>query len=40
LKDETLQTTPEECALVYRMPRTPGLDLKASLTGEWWPFEL
>jgi aminoglycoside 2'-N-acetyltransferase I len=40
LKDEELQHRPDECVLVYRTLRTPELDLKASLTAEWRPFEL
>jgi GNAT superfamily N-acetyltransferase len=39
LKDGTCEQTPGECVLIYRTPRTPALDLTASLTAEWRPFE-
>jgi len=39
LKDEDVQHTPDECVLLYRTPRTGDLDLNASLTAEWRPFE-
>ncbi len=39
VKDGDAQETPGECVLVYRTPRSPGLDLAAPLTGEWRPFE-
>jgi len=32
-------TDPEEMVLIYRTPRTGALDLTATLTGEWRPFE-
>ena len=32
-------TDPDELVMVYRTPRTGELDLTASLTGEWRPFE-
>lgn len=34
-----LTTDPDELVMVYRTPRTAALDLDASLTGEWRPFE-
>ena len=40
LKDKDVQPTPDECVLVYRTSRTGELDLHASLTAEWRPFEL
>ena len=39
-KDEETQATPDECVLVYRTPATGALDLSASLTAPWRPFEL
>lgn len=39
--DGILEATPEdEMVLIYRTPRTPRLDLTASLTAPWRPFEL
>ncbi len=36
-----LEATPDdEMVLIYRTPRTPQLDLAASLTAPWRPFEL
>jgi aminoglycoside 2'-N-acetyltransferase I len=40
VKDGEVQATPDECVLVCRTPRSGDLDLSASLTGEWRPFEL
>jgi aminoglycoside 2'-N-acetyltransferase I len=37
--DGQLEATPDECVLIYRTPRTPPLNLTATLTGEWRPFE-
>jgi GNAT superfamily N-acetyltransferase len=39
-QDGALQATPDECAPVYRTPRTGALDLDAPLTAPWRPFEL
>lgn len=39
--DGILEATPEdEVVLIYRTARTPALDLAASLTAPWRPFEL
>ena len=39
--DGALERTPDdEMVLIYRTPRTPQLDLGASLTAPWRPFEL
>ena len=39
--DGALEATPDdEMVLIYRTPRTPQLDLAASLTAPWRPFEL
>jgi GNAT superfamily N-acetyltransferase len=39
--DGILEATPaDEMVLIYRTPRTPPLDLTASLTAPWRPFEL
>lgn len=39
--DGALEATPsDEMVLIYRTPRTPALDLSASLTAPWRPFEL
>ncbi len=40
VKDGLTQATPDDEVLIYRTPRTGDLDLDASLTGEWRPFEL
>ena len=40
IKDGVAQATPDDEVVVYRTPRTGGLDLDAALTGEWRPFEL
>jgi aminoglycoside 2'-N-acetyltransferase I len=40
LKDGQFQSTPGECVMVYRTPRTGELDLRASLTARWRPFEV
>ncbi len=40
LQDGQTLATPDECVMIYRTPRTGTLDLQASLTGEWRPFEL
>ncbi|MCX6028718.1 MAG: GNAT family N-acetyltransferase [Chloroflexi bacterium] len=40
LKDDAVLVTPDDCVLVYRTPRSGDLDVQASLTGEWRPFEL
>lgn len=40
LKDGELQATPDECAMVYRTPRTGELDLTTSLTAKWRPFKV
>lgn len=38
--DGALEATPDdEMVLIYRTPRTPALDLAASLTAPWRPFE-
>ena len=37
---EVVQETPGECVMIYRTPRTGDIDVKASLTGEWRPFDL
>jgi GNAT superfamily N-acetyltransferase len=34
-----IEPTPDDCVLVYPTPHTGALDLSASLTGEWRPFE-
>ena len=39
-QDGATQVTPDECVLVYRTPNTGALDLGASLTAPWRPFEL
>lgn len=39
LDDETLLATPQEVVLIYRTPRAAALDLNASLTALWRPFE-
>ncbi len=40
-QDGALEATPDdEMVLIYRTPRTPQLDLAASLTAPWRPFEL
>jgi aminoglycoside 2'-N-acetyltransferase I len=39
-KDGLAEATPGECVLSYRTPKTGDLDLAASLTAEWRPFEL
>jgi GNAT superfamily N-acetyltransferase len=40
-QDGALEATPDdEMVLIYRTPRTPRLDLTASLTAPWRPFEL
>lgn len=36
----SVMPTPDECVLIYRTPKTGELDLKASLTAPWRPFEL
>lgn len=39
--DGALEATPDdEIVLIYRTPRTPQIDLGASLTAPWRPFEL
>ena len=40
VKDGSAEATPDECVLIYRTPKTGDLDLTASLTAEWRPFEL
>ncbi len=40
LKDDGVLATPDDCVLVYRTPRSGDFDVRASLTGEWRPFEL
>jgi len=40
VKDGVAEATPGECVLIYRTPKTGDLDLTASLTAEWRPFEL
>ncbi len=39
-QDGATQATPDECVLIYRTPNTGALDLGASLTAPWRPFEL
>ena len=39
-KDGETQGTSDECVLIYRTPATGALDLSASLTAPWRPFEL
>ena len=39
-QDGETQATPDECVLIYRTPNTGALDLSASLTAPWRPFEL
>ncbi len=40
VQDGETQATPDECVLVHRTPLTGDLDLSASLTAPWRPFEL
>jgi len=40
VKDGDVLPTPDDCVVIYRTPATGDLDLSASLTGEWRPFEL
>ena len=40
VKDGVAEATPDDYVMVYRTPKTGALDLTASLTGEWRPFEL
>ncbi len=40
VKDGDVQATPDECVVVHRTLRSADLDVSASLTGEWRPFEL
>ncbi len=39
-KDGVTEETLDECVLIFRTPLTGALDLTASLTGKWRPFEL
>ena len=40
LKDGEVQATPDDCVMIYRTPRSGAIDIRASLTGEWRPFEV
>jgi aminoglycoside 2'-N-acetyltransferase I len=40
VKDGVLQATPDGLVMIHRTPCSPQIDLDASLTGEWRPFEL
>ena len=40
VKDGAAEATPDDSVMVYRTSKTGDLDLTASLTAEWRPFEL
>jgi aminoglycoside 2'-N-acetyltransferase I len=40
VKDGAAEATPDDVVMLHRTPKTGDLDLTASLTGEWRPFEL